>query len=319
MMMKLSKNMSIAAAVMAAVLSSGAMWAQEGPTNTQMLVTIDSKDPVVPSAANLKLELNGRVTPVSSFERVAPNGTQIAILIDDGLRFSVGSDLDLLRKFIIGMPAGTQVMVGYMSNGRVTSSTPFTTDHEAVAGSIRLPFGRVGLSGSPYFCLSDFVQRWGAAEAQAPAVQRKARFVLMVTNGVDLYNGSTSVMNQDSPYVQKAIDDAQRAGVGVSSIYYGDAGIRGRSANFSGQSYLAQIADATGGRSYYQGTGNPVSLAPFIEEFQHDLSETFVATFQADAGASGKPQLVRTKLTSTPKLKLRHPDAIRPGNHESAQ
>ncbi len=61
----------------------------------------------------------------------------------------------------------------------------------------------------------------------------------------------------------------------------------------------------------------PLSLLPFLEEFSKDLSDTFVATFQADAGGSGKPQLVRTKLTATPKLKLRHPDSIRPGNQES--
>ena len=80
----------------------------------------------------------------------------------------------------------------------------------------------------------------------------------MLTNGVDPYNGSTALVNQDSPYVEAAQADAQRAGVAVYSIAYGDAGMRGGSASFSGQSYLQQVADATGGRSFYQGTGNPV-------------------------------------------------------------
>lgn len=311
-----------AAALMAVAFASNfgtTLKAQEGPTTTQVLVTVDTKAPVVTTAANLKLELNGRVIPVSSFTQVDPSETQIAILIDDGLRFSIGSDLDRVREFIMALPATTQVFVGYMQNGRVLAKQGFTTDHAAVAGSIRLPLGRAGISSSPYFCLSDFVKGWGTAMESAAPTQKRARFVLMLTNGVDPYNGSTSIMNQDSPYVKTAIDDAQRAGVAVSSIYYGDAGLgmRGGRANFSGQSYLSQVAQATGGYSYYQGTGNPVSLDPFLKQFQHDISETYVVTFVADAGANGKPQLSRLKISATPKLKLRYPDSVRAGNLEA--
>ncbi len=42
----------------------------------------------------------------------------------------------------------------------------------------------------------------------------------MLTNGVDPYNGSDRISNQDSPYVAQSVTDAQRAGVSVSSIYY---------------------------------------------------------------------------------------------------
>ncbi len=140
----------------------------------------------------------------------------------------------------------------------------------------------------------------------------------MITNGVDPYNGSTRLDNQDSPYVQSAIDDAQRAGASVFSIYYRDAGFRGESASFSGQSYLQQVADATGGQSYYEGTLNPVSLAPFFKRFNHDLAETFVATFDAPAQGGGRSHLVRVKMTTTVKKeKLRHADAVRPGNKEA--
>ncbi len=93
------------------------------------------------------------------------------------------------------------------------------------------------MSASPYLCLSDFSKHWPGAPsnaavdgAVAPApAQHKARFVLMISNGVDPYNGSTSVMNQDSPYVSASVKDAQRAGVAVYSIYFSDAGIRGES------------------------------------------------------------------------------------------
>ena len=105
----------------------------------------------------------------------------------------------------------------------------------------------------------------------------------MITNGVDPYNGSTSIMNQDSPYVSAAVSDAQRAGVAVYSIYWGGAGIGGPQASFSGQSYLQQIAQGTGGRLFYQGTRNPVAMKPFLDDFTKLLGQMYIASFYAPA------------------------------------
>jgi hypothetical protein len=295
--------------------AAGAATAQEGLAPTQILVTVDSKTPVVPTPDTLKLSLNNKPVPITSFQPLAPNGTQIAILIDDGLRVSVGSQLGDLKKSVANLPPGTEVMIGYMQNGEVKTAQPFTTDLAAASANFRLPFGSPGMSASPYFCLSDFVKRWQGEEA-APE-RAKARFVLMITNGVDPYNGSTSILNQNSPNVEAAVEDAQRAGVAVYSIYYGDAGFRRGRGSFSGQSYLEQLGQGTGGSSLYMGSMSPVSLAPYLTEFQHDISETYVATFQADAGNGRKPELLRVKVsTSTPKLKLRAPEEVRAGNIE---
>jgi len=162
------------------------------------------------------------------------------------------------------------------------------------------------------------VKNWpGVSEFQQPQQPRqaghKARFVLMLTNGVDPYNGSTSITNQDSPYVQTAVNDAQRAGVPVYSIYYGDTGgfNRRRGAGFSGQSYLAQVAEGTGGVSFYQGIGSPVSLAPFLKQFGTAVSETYVATFSVPVSKN----LAQLKLsTNLPKTKVRAPSQVRAGN-----
>jgi hypothetical protein len=308
-------------ALLTLALAACSAQSQEGPVPTQLLVTVNSKTPILPEAASLKLELNNKLTPITSLRRVEPNGTQVAILIDDGLRSSIGVELNSLRSFVTSLPAGTEVFVGFMRNGSVLPNAPFTTDHAAAAENLRLPFGSQGIDGSPYFCLSDFVKRWPEDSGPMANGRPKARFVLLITNGVDRYNGSTSVMNQDSPYVQETIADAQRAGVSVSAIYWGDRGMgmggRGRSANFSGQNYLAELADATGGTSYWQGTGSPVSLKPFLDQFSRDINDTFIATFMADAGSgNGKPQLLRVKLSATPKLKMAHTEEIRPGNLE---
>ncbi len=290
----------------------------EGLLPTQTLVRADSKSNAVPTAGNVSLELNSKSTPLISFTPVQPSSMQIALLIDDGLSRGSGIQLNDIRDFANTLPAGAQLLVGYMTNGHVQIDVPFTTDHAAAAEKIRIPMGIPGQSASPYFCLSDFVKRWPGATEDNPSAATKARFVIMVTNGVDPYNGSVSITNQDSPYVQAAITDAQRAGVAVSSIYYRDAGIRGEAASFSGQSYLQQVADATGGVSYYQGSMNPVSLKPFFHQFEHDISETYVATFNADSASAGREHLLRVKMSSSvPKVKLRHPDEVRPGNQEA--
>ena len=287
---------------------------EEGLLPTQTLVRADSKLDVLPDASTIQLELENKPARINSLTPLRPGNTQVALLIDDGLSRSAGIQLQDIKSFATSLPAGTELLVGYMTNGRVEVAQPFTTDLGAAQSKIRLPFGVPGQSASPYFCLSDFVKHWPGDDGGSP----KARIALMITNGVDPYNGSTRLDNEDSPYVQSAIDDAQRAGVMVSSIYYRDSGFRGGSSAISGQGYLQQLADATGGQSYYEGTLNPVSLAPFFKHFSHDLAETYVATFDAPAQGGGRSHLIRVKMNSTvPKLKIRHADVVRPGNRES--
>ena len=287
---------------------------------TQVLVNVDAKSTPPAGASAVTVAVNNHKAPLTAWQAVAPANVQVAVLMDSGLRESVGRELDSLRKFIVGLPPGTEVMVGFMQFGRVVSDQHFTANHELAASSIRLPEGSPGMSGSPYLCLSDFVKHWpgvgsGSQADDGSSLGHKARFVLMITNGVDPYNGSTSILNQDSPYVKAAVKDSQRAGVAVYSLYFGDAGIRGMSANNSGQSYLAQVAEGTGGVSFWQGTGNPVSMAPFLDQFQHAIAETYVATFNAPMGENPQRDTVRVKFYAE-KTKLRAPDQVRPGNQE---
>ncbi len=287
--------------------------AQEGPTPTQALINLDSKSPQTPTTQNIAIKVNNRDSQLSAIVPVRPSGAQVALLIDDGLRESVGRQIGDLKKFITSLPPGTEIFIGYMQNGRVQPAQDFTTDYAAAANSVRIPLGTVGISASPYFCLSDFVKNWPASSTGGT---RKARFVMMITNGVDPYNGSTSIMNQNSSYVLAAITDAQRAGAAVYSIYYTDAGFGGNRGSLSGQSYLAQVADGTGGRAYFQGTGNPVSMSPFLDQFRKAIAETYVATFNAPGGKDLVPIKVSTKLPGT---KLRAPQEVRPGNSVNPQ
>ncbi len=293
--------------------------AQEGLLPTQLLVAVDPKSTPPANASAVTVEVNGHNEAATGWEPLAPAHVQVAVLIDDGLRESVGREMDALKSFIGNLPPGVEVLVGFMQFGHVVTEQDFTTDHAQVAASLHLPQGMPGSSASPYICLSDFVKRWPGANAGSPALggvaQHKARTVLMISDGVDPYNGSTSVLNQDSPYVKAAITDSQRAGVAVYALYFSDAGLRGDSADNSGQNYLGEVTGATGGVSLWEGIGNPVSMAPFLKQFQQTLAESYVATFPAPAGHNPAEDLVRVKI-SAPHVKLHAATNVLPGNRE---
>jgi hypothetical protein len=282
----------------------------EGPVPTQVLVNVDTKSVAPASASALTVAVNGRKEPLTDWQPVAPANAQVALLIDDGLRETVGREMDNLRMFMDKLPPGVEVMVGFMQNGRVVADQGFTADHALAASALHLPTGLPGTSASPYLCLSDFVHHWPGGGSP-----HKARFVLMISDGVDPYNGSTRMSNQDSPYVAAAVTDAQRAGVAVYAIYFADAGIRGGSADNSGQNYLSQVAEETGGVSLWTGMGNPVSMGPFLDQFRRAVSETYIATFTAPDGREAQRDLVRVKFSAA-KTRLHSPDDVRPGNQE---
>jgi hypothetical protein len=284
--------------------------ATEGPVPTTALITVESKHDEQLDTAALKLQINRHEATINSVTPVSKGPAQVAILIDDGLRGSFGNQMGDIKNFIMSLPMGTKVLIGYMQNGDVRQATDgFIADRAAAVEALRITISQPGISASPYFCLSEFVKKW-------PSDQPGARFVLMLTNGVDPYNGRPSIMNQDSPYVQEAQEDAQRAGVAVYSIYYADAGgaFRGGRGSLSGQSYLQQVAEATGGESFNIGTITPPSITPYLNEFSKAMTESYVVSFQADSAKEKKDTLDQLKLTtSQPGVKIHAPQAIHPG------
>jgi len=306
----------VTAALLITSFAASAAVAQNALQPTQMLVSLDGRSTPLDASA-ITVEINGRKGPVQSWQPLAPEDMQVVLLLDDGLRQSFVREMDNIRTFVSTLPNGVEVMVGFMQFGRVVTAQSFTRDHQRAAAAVHLPQGVTGASASPYVCLQDFVKSWpgGEERSSSSAARPKARMILMISNGVDPYNGSTSILNQDSPYVKQAVTEAQRAGVAVSAIYFGDSGINGTSANDSGQNYLSQIATNTGGVSYWQGVGNPVSLEPYLKEFQQSLAQLYVAGFLAPVGRDPQRDLVRVKI-SAPHVKLRGASNILPGTRE---
>ena len=283
----------------------------EGPVPTTALINVESKNPVQLDPKALNLQVNGHDTPINSLTHAGSGNVEMAILIDDGLRTSFSQQIQEIGSFINSLPRNVKVLVGYMQNGTVRSSGHFTADHQEISNQLRITTSIPGSSASPYFCLSDFVKRW-------PSQEPAARFVLMITNGVDPYNGRPSMMNQDSPYVNAAQIDAQRAGVAVYSIYFPDAGFRRGYGSFSGQSYLQQVGDATGGMLFNQGTIPPVTIAPYLDQFGRAIDTSYELGFNAVANGKGN-SLTRIRVKSNqPGVKIRAPQGVRPGLSETS-
>jgi hypothetical protein len=195
-------------------------------------------------------------TPIQS-DRV---GLELWLLIDDGTDSSLGTQFDDLHKFVMEQPATTRVGIGYLRNGTVEALQKPTADHALAAKAIRLPLGQPGASASPYLALIDLIQKWPASQ--------QAREVVMVSSGIDPDNGPGPI----NPYLDRAIVVAQRAGVVVHSIYFGEF--------------------------FWQGDSNPVSLAPYFKELNQHFDNQHVLTFIAQ----GKAGQARLKL----KTEVRH-------------
>src|ERR1039458_6410054 len=73
---------------------------QEGPVSTQVLVGVDLKSMPPANASDLTVSVNDHKEPLSAWAPVVPANTQVALLIDDGLRESMGRELDNLRVFV---------------------------------------------------------------------------------------------------------------------------------------------------------------------------------------------------------------------------
>jgi hypothetical protein len=275
-------NKQIGIAIGALAFLAGSAFAAAAPdVPVQAVITArPAKGAVQPTpleAGELTVTQGKTVLPVTQLQRLPgpESGMQLYILLDDSTRSSsLGLQLPELKNFIQSLPAGTQVAAGYMRNGSAVIAQPFTTDHAKAASSLRLPNGLPGENGSPYFVLSDLSKHWPSKE---PAARR---VVLMLTDGVDRYYGSAT---EDDPYVDAAIHDSLKRGILVYSIYLRGAGLYGRGNWLTtlAQSRLIQTSDETGGHAYYQDTGDPVSIDPFLRDFRDRLANQYSITFKA--------------------------------------
>lgn len=290
------KNYRCAATLVALALLTTAHAFPQGGSDTvhgRAIITLFAKhSEVAPNVAQqfVSVKVNGKDAPVTGWApfKDAGDALELAVLIDGGAR-NLGRQFEEIQQFVQGLAPGTKVAIGYMENGRTVMAVPLTADRQAALKALHLP---AGPNSSPYFSITDLAQRWPSLGAQDPRARRE---VVLFSDGVDPNNRR---FDPDDPYVVDAIHDAVRAGLVIYSIYWRsrpDDAENSMTAN-GGQSLLDELTQATGGYSYWSGSGNPVSFQPFFADLMKRFANQYALDFAARPDRKPSIQTLKLKV-----------------------
>jgi hypothetical protein len=222
-------------------------------------------------------------------------GLQLFILVDDTSRDTLSLQFSSIANFIAEQPATTEIGVGYMRNGTVYTVQNLTTEHGLAEKSLRLPLGASAGYTSPYLSLSELMKKWPATTDR--------REVLMITSGTDPLGGGFWNDPYTNPYLDAAVDQAQRGGFIVYSIYSPGAGFFGRGLfrTDMAQTGLDVLSQKTGGETYYLQYGSPVDITPYLQDISRNLKNQYGLTFLAKGAKKPalEPVKVKTEMPNT--------------------
>lgn len=192
----------------------------------------------------------------------------LAVLVQDDLVARVGNELDATRDFIRSLPAGSRVMVGYLTTGSLQVRQPFTDDLEQAARALRMPAATENASPyNPYVELTEALKKFDAQDKNRNAV-------LLISDGLDVSRGFDSGSSLHSVDLERAVREAKKRDAAVYAFYAPAVGLTSfnTTAISYGQSALAQIAKETGGRAFFQGTSF-VTFDAYFERLGRALNE----------------------------------------------
>ena len=198
----------------------------------------------------------------------------VAILIQDDLTSRVGNELGVTREFIRSLPAGSHVMVGYITAGTLQIRQPFTTDLNRAASSLRIPIASTSASPyNPYVevieALKKFDSSWKGHDA-----------VLLISDGLDTSRGFDATTAGHTLDIDRAINEAKRRDVAIYSFYAPSVGLTSFShlAASYGQSSLNRISDETGGKAFFQGLTGFVTFDSYFTRLRQELNRQYAAS-----------------------------------------
>ena len=197
----------------------------------------------------------------------------LAILIQDDLVSQVGNELDETRDFIRSLPAGSQVMVGYITTGTLQVRQPFTTDLEKAAGSLRIVMSTTSASAyNPYVEVVEALRKFETGKGK--------NVLLLISDGLDTSRGFDSSAAGNTLDLHRAIDNARKRDVAVYTFFAPSVGLtsRDRRAVSYGQSSLNRLANETGGKAFFQGSGF-VSFRPYFRRLSEALNEQYAKAY----------------------------------------
>jgi VWFA-related protein len=226
-------------------------------------------------SVDLTVNEDGEPQTILSIRGIGTNSPiTLAVLIQEDLVPSVGTEIKSLADFISGLPRGSRVMIGYLRTGSLQVKQRFTNDLEKAAKALRPPSGFA--SAGPYNPYVEVIEALKKFDSQP--LGRRA--ILLVSDGLDISRGVDSSLPTQSVDLQRAVNESQRRGVAIYGFY---APTVVASANpglvANAQSSLLRLSNETGGHAFFQGTGVPVSFQPFIRELDVSLQKQVALTF----------------------------------------
>jgi hypothetical protein len=175
----------------------------------------------------------------------------LAILVQDDLVARVGNELKATREFIRSLPAGSRVMVAYITVGSLQVRQEFTEDLEKAAKALRMPVGSTAVSPyNPYVEVKEALRKFEESGSNRNAL-------LLISDGLDTSRGFDTDSAGNTIDLLRAIKEAQKKNVAIYSFYAPTVGLTSwnhRAIGY-GQSSLNRLSNETGGRAFFQGTG----------------------------------------------------------------
>ena len=199
----------------------------------------------------------------------------IAILMQDDLISQVGNELNVTRDFILALPEGSRVMVGYITAGMLQVRQPFTTNLDMAARSLRIP--RSSASGSPFNPYVEVIE----ALHRFDASWNGKNAVLLISDGLDASRGFDVTSSGQTLDLQRAIKQANDRNVAVYTFYAPAVGLTSRSriAASYGQNSLNRLANETGGKAFFQGTTGFVTFDYYFQRLRQMLNEQYARAY----------------------------------------
>lgn len=249
----------------------------------------------------LVVKEDGTEQTILSIRSVSDAPLALAVLVQDDLTAEFNLQLRDIANFIKSLPRGSRVMVAYIRGGSLQVRQKFTTDLQAAATTLRIVSStEVASPRNPFDGVNDALDRFDALPAGR-------RAILLVSDGLDLSQGSTNSSPTQSDDLERAILRSQRRSVSIFAVYsptvFTDNGNSVLILN--GQGSLNRLADETGGRAFFQGSVAPVSFDPFFKDMRILLNRQFLLTYLS---TNMKKRYYRVEVFSTnPSVKIEHP------------
>jgi len=253
-----------------------------------------------------------RITDVAPFNGER-GGLELFIMMDNGPELSHGTQVEDIRRFILAQPPTTKIGVAYMDMEGPKIVQDLTADHSLAAQALTTPLARLANGESPYTSLSQLIDKW------PPSSDR--REVLMISNGEDATFGSSTPV-AENPYLDAAIEKAQRSGIVVFTIATSHGALHlenehpflpqdqkssgnsqdiGSMANIGptgtvvGKYYLAHLAEDTGGEYFYSKSSAALTFAPYLADITDRLASQYLVSFLAKPGKGPGLQSVKVR------------------------